>query len=211
MRYDTRLILILVLLLAALIVSACSGSDQSSPGVAEIVEPQAVEPVIQSAGPSNQQTDTPLPSAPATDTPELTDEEITTKFTACLRDQGFDVPDPVMNADGSVDLFALRQSVVQNPEILTSPALLECVPLLAEATFAQEPSPEDEVELQDNILKFAQCLRDEGIDVPDPDFSNGTRAALGAMTQSLGGAESRLTESFDKCGQVVFNAGNSGR
>mgnify|MGYP001254025260 CR=1 FL=1 len=210
MRYGRRLSFVLVPLLAVLVISACSGSDKSSSGVAQIEEAPAVEPSIQSAGLSNLPTDTPVPVTPEPEVAELSDEEIATNFTACLRDAGFDVPDPTLNADGTVDLLGLRQSIGQNQDILSSGALIGCLPLLAEASFAQEPSQEDEVELQDNILKMAQCLRDDGIDVPDPDFSNGIRAAMGGMIQGLSGADSRLAESVEKCGQQVFG-GNVGR
>jgi hypothetical protein len=212
MRYGNWLIPILALLLAALIMSACSGSDESSSGVARIEDTQPAEPEIKSAGPSNPPADTPVPLASEADTVKETDEEILTNFAACIRDHGFDVPDPEVNADGSLDLLGFRQSVGQNnPNILNSPALLQCLPLLAEATFAQPPSPENEVELQDNILEFAQCVRDEGIDVPDPEFSGGVRAAMGAMLQGAGGADSRVQEVFEKCANQIFNAGNPGR
>jgi len=217
MRNDRRLILVLVLLMAALVVSACSSDNQSGSGVARLEDTQPAEPVIVSAGPSNPQADTPVPLVSETNAteqadPEQTDEEILTKFAACLRDHGLEAPDPEVNADGSLDLLAFRQSVVQsNPAILNSPALVECLPLLAEATFAQPSSAEDEVELQDNILIVAQCLRDQGIDVPDPEFSNGIRAAMGAMIQQAGGADSRVQQIFETCAESVFGGTDAGR
>ena len=33
-----------------------------------------------------------------------TDEEITTEFTSCMRDQGFSVADPELNADGTINI-----------------------------------------------------------------------------------------------------------
>jgi len=106
MRNDRRLILVLVLLMAALVVSACSSDDQSGSGVVRLEDTQPAEPVIVSAGPSNPQADTPVPlvsEANATEhaDPEQTDEEILTKFAACLRDHGLEAPDPEVNADGS--------------------------------------------------------------------------------------------------------------
>lgn len=212
MRYGKWPFLILSLLLTALVVSACSGSDKSDSGVARLEDTQPAEPAIKSAGPTNPQADTPTPLASKANATEQTDEEILTNFAACLRDHGLVAPDPEVNPDGSLDLLAFRQSIGQsNPGILNSPALLQCLPLLAEATFAQPPSPEDEVELQDNILLFAQCLRDDGVDVPDPEFSNGIRATMAAMLQRAGGADSRVQESFEMCANQVFNAGNSER
>ena len=68
MRYGNWLIPILALLLAALIMSACSGSDESSSGVARIEDTQPAEPEIKSAGPSNPPADTPVPLASEADT-----------------------------------------------------------------------------------------------------------------------------------------------
>ncbi len=59
MRYDRRLILGLVLLLAALFLSVCSSSDESSAGVAEIDVSQTAETPAEPAA----QTDTSEQSA----------------------------------------------------------------------------------------------------------------------------------------------------
>ena len=218
MRYDRRLILGLVLLLAALFLSACSSSDESSAGVAEIDVSQTAETPAEPAA----QTDTSEQSASEvntsdgnTNTAELTDEEITTLFTECLREQGLNIPDPVMNADGSVDLVALRQSIAPLQGELGQErvfnALEDCLPLLERATFAAQPTGEDLVELEDNLLTFVQCLRDEGFDVPDPDFSDGPRAAMASIIQGLAGANSRVEEGVESCAELVFGTGTSGR
>ena len=218
MRYDKWIILGFVLLLAALVLSACSSSDESNAGVAEIDDSQAVETPTESA----VQSDSSEQSASEADTSdgnantaELTDEEITTLFTECFRDLGLNIPDPVVNADGSVDLGALRQSILplqtEFGQEKVVDALEDCLPLLEKATFAAQPSPEDLVELEDNLLTLVQCLRDEGFDVPDPDFSNGRRAAMTSIIQGLGGADSRVEESISSCVELVFGTGASGR
>ena len=81
MRNDRRLILVLVLLMAALVVSACSSDNQSGSGVVRLEDTQPAEPVIVSAGPSNPQADTPVPLVSETNAteqadPEQTDEEL---------------------------------------------------------------------------------------------------------------------------------------
>ena len=64
-----------------------------------------------------------------------TDEDITTDFTTCMRKNGFSIPDPELNADGTVDTVALRESVIQDPKFdwqdpKTQEILGECLPLL---------------------------------------------------------------------------------
>ena len=207
MRHDRRLILSLALLLAALVISACSSSSQSDSVVARVDKPQVSEPAIKSAGPSNPKSDT---TARLSSTSDKTDEQITTNFTVCLRDHGTNIPDPELNADGSIDLGTLKESFDVGPkDSRSSKALEECLPLLAEATFSQGANEEDEIQLQDDLLAFIQCLRDEGIDVPDPDFSGDPRAGMGAVKESLKGASGRVERSMNLCNENVFGAGKS--
>lgn len=219
MRYDRRLILGPALLLAALVLSACSGSGQANSGVARVDDSKVVKPPIKSAGPSNPKSDTPVKSTSEADTSdgntnadEPTDEEITTNFTVCMRDHGLDVPDPELNADGSIDWEDIKQAINQDPKSnKSSKALEECLPLLEGATFSEKKAPEDEIELQDDLLAFAQCLRDEGIDVLDPDFSGDPRAGMADVKQALKRANAKVERGFDLCNELVFGAGKSGQ
>jgi hypothetical protein len=73
----------------------------------------------------------------------------------CLRENGVDVPDnPGQGGAANVDVDALR-------EALEGP----CRELRSEG-FGNR-SEEDRQEFQDRFQAFAQCMRDEGIDVPD--------------------------------------------
>ena len=220
MRHNRRLVLGLVLLLAALVLSACSRSGQSSPGVARIDGSRAVEPPANSAVQSSRQSDTAgqLASEAGTskrtaNAAKLTDEEIATVFTECLRDHGFDIPDPVLHADGSVDMGRLKESMTEDPryETKSKKAFEDCLPLLEGATFSSKASPEDEIEIQDKLLEFAQCLRDKGFDVPDPDFSGDPKASMKPMIANLKGPDSRVQESVDSCNELIFGAGKSGK
>jgi len=139
------------------------------------------------------------------------DEEITTGFTKCMRDEGFSVPDPKLNADGTVDTVALRESVLNDPKFnwqdpKTRQILGKCLPLLQGATFAQEQTAEEQVEFQDNLLNFAQCLREDGVEVSDPDFSGGTRQAIGSMFQGIDTQDPAIQASIATCRQVYFGS-----
>lgn len=215
MRYSKPVIYALVLLLTTMVVSACSGSDGSSGGVAQIDTSQVIQPSIKSAGPSDPKSDKNAQQASTEGTSrtgELTDEQITTNFADCLRDHGLNVPDPELNADGSVNLGALKQGIDFAPKgSPSSKALDECLPLLEGATFSQGTKKEDEVQLQDELLAFSQCLRDEGIDAPDPDFSGDPRAGMGAVKESLKGASGRVERSMELCNEKVFGASKSAK
>ena len=220
MLFYRSLVLSLICVVSIFSMTACSGSAESSGGVASIEKSQAPDtsnkvsseinlPTSQSVQPPNRNddedsnTNTRSSSENVVVDEDLTDEEITTKFAGCMRDEGFNIPDPELNADGTVDFSAMRQSIFQDPKFnpenrRTSTALQSCLPLLQNATFARSRQPENDVELQDTLLEFAQCIRDKGYDIPDPDFSNGPRAAMGSLFQDIRRDED-LQESIRTC------------
>ena len=213
MKHKQRLILFLMCLIFLLGALASCSRGQSNSGVARIDEQRTSEPGIKSANRGDPPSDTAEASASDTgvsrdnpDTPKLTDEAIATRFTACLRDYGFNVGDPELNADGTINLQGLRQSLFQDPKFQTKGrmALENCRPLLQGATFAQPPSPEDQIEFQDTLLKFAQCLRDEGLDVPDPDFTNGARAGIVSILQGINRQSNKVQEAMLACRESIF-------
>ena len=84
-----------------------------------------------------------------------------------------------MNADGTVNFYALKEGVFREPEYkgASTKAFDQCLPLLDRFTVAKDESPEDEIELQDSVLRFVRCLGDEGFQVQDPDLSGGDARA----------------------------------
>jgi len=67
-----------------------------------------------------------------------------------------------------------------------------------------EPDPEQIQEMQDQALAFAECMREQGIDMPDPVFGEG-----GRVTQAIGGpdgggidlSDEEFQEAQEACGQ----------
>jgi len=194
MRQLYRPIIGIVCLLALLTIAASCSPSESNPGVAHIDDsrPPAIRDSV------------------SVDNSGLTDEEITTLFTNCMRDNGYDVSDPELNADGTIDFQELRANFAQiigdadNPQRATA-AVGACRPLLAGATFTQPLSDEDEIEVQDRILELAQCLRDNGIDVSDPDFSVGSRASIQLMLQQANVNVAKNQEAIQSCAQTAFS------
>ena len=164
MLFNMKILICLAMLLALPVLSACSSSGQSDFGVAKMADlNKPVQPNSGAGAPT-------LQSSWNTSTDSLTNEEIVTLFTACLRDNGFDVPDPEVYFDGTVKIPAVR---VDAHDDETNQRLEGCIPLLQGATFAGAPSIQDEIEFQDDLLELTQCLRNNGLEVADPDFSNG--------------------------------------
>jgi hypothetical protein len=102
-------------------------------------------------------------------------------FTECMRENGVEMEDPTVDADGNVmpgrptDLpendedggVQIRRGEL-GEELQT--AFEECGDLLEGTAFGFTRG--DQTELQDQLLELAQCLRDQGLDVADPDLSN---------------------------------------
>ena len=206
-----------------LLMAAFCDSGQSRSGVARIEESQASEVPLKPIEDIGQEspTATGLLSNRSTeefptDSSQLTDEEIAMQFAGCMREHGFDVIDPELNADGSLNLMSMRNSLMQDPSFdpqneQARKALEDCLPLLRGASFSGQRSGEDEVELQDSLLEFAQCLRENGVDVPDPDFSKGTRASMRDLVQGIEIDRSKAQEMIELCANRIFSSGRLGR
>jgi hypothetical protein len=141
-----RRVLTAVLLL--LLVSACSGAAEE--GVASLDDDAGS---TASAAPGD----------------ELTFEERVLAFSQCMRDNGVDdFEDPEFNADGSLVLRGeFRQSGADQDTI--EAAFEACRSHLEGLAFG--PGAIDLTEIQDRLLDFSACMRENGYDLPDPDFT----------------------------------------
>lgn len=195
MNWIKILIMTSLILCLSLTSISCGGSDSSNDGVITIDTP------------SPEVIDTDM-SSNNSDQRIKTDEEITTEFTTCLRSYGFDVNDPTLNADGTVDIAELRVSVMSDPNFdinneKTGQALEECLDLLQDATFATQSTQEDQIELHDNLLEFAECIRENDIDIPDPEFSNNLRLSMISMFESIT-ITPKVQKAMESCSDIIF-------
>ena len=102
--------------------------------------------------------------------PVASDEEAVIEFASCMRQQDIDFPDPTVDADGNVgfDLASLRSlSEMDETELRT--AFESCVQHLAGVSFGFERI--FDAAFQDDLVTFAGCMRENGFDMPDPDFA----------------------------------------
>lgn len=88
-------------------------------------------------------------------------QEAALEFARCMRQHGVDVPDP--SAGGGIDLNAKPGDSAKIDR-----AQKACQQLLENA--APKLSPEQQSAMQDAALAFARCMRQHGIDIPDPSF-----------------------------------------
>jgi len=107
---------------------------------------------------------------------EIEVEEALLAFTSCMREEGIEMPDPELDAAGHVKLVQL----ITRGGLAAARALdPEAVREAGEACryhlegVAIQFARIDRSQLQDRLLEYAACMRDNGFDLPDPDFSSG--------------------------------------
>lgn len=151
----TSLRQVLVLLAAgAALLAGCSTGDGPE-GVATL-------------GDGGSASTTPSPGRP--DDEEENEEETALKFAQCMRDNGVpDFPDPEIDADGNIRLRIPPGSGANIDREAARKARDACAEHAPELRGGF--SPEDQTRLQDSLLAYARCMRQNGYDMPDPDFS----------------------------------------
>ena len=137
-------------------------------------------------------------------------------FARCMREHGVDVPDPQSGAGGMVMIGpgpggdAGGSFSTSGPPAEFVEADEACRHFL-EGLIGDGPSAIDPKE-QDRALKFAQCMRDHGVDMPDPDFSaGGIRVTVGGP--GSGGVDpgsDTFTAAQKACGSLFGPAGGPG-
>ena len=130
-------------LLLILVFSACTIGGEDSQGVVTIESTTATTIVDE----------------------EITFEEGVLNFAQCMREEGINFPDPTFDIDGNPQFDNLE---IENEEEFEN-AFENCEDILRNALPEQfDLDPEVEAALVDASLEFSQCMRDEGIDFPDP-------------------------------------------
>ncbi len=124
----------------------------------------------------NEQTADAEPDATTTTTEAVDPEGAYQEYTECMREHGIDMPDPSSGDGGGVISIGGEDGL--DFEAMEE-AGAECDPIL-EAAFGEfEMSPEQEAEMMDQQLAFAKCMRDSGIDWPDPSSDGSMMIELG--------------------------------
>jgi hypothetical protein len=94
----------------------------------------------------------------------LSPEDARLKFTQCMRRNGIDLPDPQAEENFRMEV---RQ---KGDREKVQAAMKKCRHFLEAAGMNLDPS---DPAVQDALVKFAQCARKNGIDIPDPQPGQG--------------------------------------
>ena len=195
-----------MLAIGALVAASCGGNggDSANGGLATL---EGADPVpialtatvtetptqgeAESAATPSAEEDTPEPDIEE----EVSDEQALLHLAECIRDNGLpEFPDPMVDSDGRIDLRgSFADAGIQPNSDEFRQAMDSCNHHLEGVALGPGGGELDLVERQDTLLEFAQCLRDEGIEVDDPDLSNFTPGRGGGQ----GGAAGLFGDAFN--------------
>ena len=163
---------VMIMVAAAAMLAACGSAAANEREVASLSTA-----VGDATGPGDTSGDT---SGEASDTTGVVDpSEAPLKFAKCMREHGIDMPDPQISDDGGVMIAiggpgsGLGDDSGKGPDPKEMEAANKaCQHFMEDAAAGFDPpSEEDQKKMQEQALAFAKCMRDHGIDMPDPQFS----------------------------------------
>ena len=140
-------------LLLTLLVSACAGGQR----------PNGVASLSGSAKPTATTTTAAGGSDP---------RQAALQFARCMREHGIDMPDPKFNGNGGISITVHAGGAGPKPDDPKFKAAEQaCQQFMPKGGQARRPNPQ---QLQ-RALQFARCMRQHGVDVPDPGADGGIR------------------------------------
>jgi len=151
-------------------------------------------------------------------------EQAMLDFTQCMRDHGIDMPDPEVNTAGGGFSFGITvqggdEGGPDSAEIQKMQEADAACRHFLDGMVQQFERP-DMTEMQDQMLAFSQCMRDHGIDYPDPVFSEDGGVTLIGPDEGAGGfdpsdpdfqaAQEACQEIFGGSGPITITGGGAG-
>lgn len=101
-------------------------------------------------------------------------EDAQLEYTQCLREHGVDVESSEDEGKFRIQVGGPKGGANEagDPENDEFRAAMEACADKA-PKMGEEMTPEEQAEFEDAMVEFAQCMRDHGIDMPDPEGGNG--------------------------------------
>lgn len=181
-RLAVAAVLVLVLLGGAALAATSGGDDDSddgTDGIASVDGSEGDDDSDDSSGSGDRPTEE-----------EMQDAML--EYAECMRDNGIDMPDPEFSEDGGGFSVGARPGADGAPGSEEWEAAEEACGSIMEDVRGEmtPPSAEELAELEDKLLAMAQCMRDKGHDMPDPQVSGdggGIEIAIGSDKPGEGG------------------------
>ena len=181
--------LTILLLLILVLISACSSSDDS----------QGVISTNDLSSDTTVTTVTTIEEEAAEEVVSIEDAQLL--LARCLRENGYDITDPkndesLQSVLRPVFLAADQKGREELFETIQTCADENDIPLGGTADFE---NPEEVADTLDTELEFAQCLREKGIEVEDPNAERPLRSILIGLVQSGQYLEEQIREAAGEC------------
>ena len=180
-KYSNTLLILFIIFL-----SACSSSDES-------------QGVVSANDLSSDTTVTTIEEETAEVVVSVEDAQLL--LAKCLRENGYDITDPkndesLQSVLRPVFLAADQKGREELFETIQTCANENDIPLGGTAEFE---NPEEVADTLDTELEFAQCLREKGIEVEDPNAERNLRSILISLVQSGQYLEDQIREAGGEC------------
>lgn len=108
------------------------------------------------------------------------------KFSRCMREHGVDMPDPQRVGTGGIKITGGKM----NPDDPKTKAAEKACQKYMDVGGGETVDPARRARLQEAALKYARCMRQHGVDMPDPQMSGNGRLTFrsrdGSGSQSSG-------------------------
>ena len=178
--------LTIFLLLIFVLISACSSSKDS-------------QGVVSTKDLSSDTTVTTIVEEVAEEVVSVEDAQLL--LSRCLRKNGYDIKDPkndesLQSVLRPVFLAADQKGREKLFETIQTCANENNIPLGGTADFE---NPEEVADTLDTELEFAQCLREKGIEVEDPNAERPLRSILISLVQSGQYLEDQIRQTAGEC------------
>jgi hypothetical protein len=134
-------------------------------------------------------------SAASAEEREARAREAALEFAQCMRENGVDMPDPEVGEGGRL---AFRSRAPGMDDRAALERAQEACQKHLEGIRPEEPSAEEESEFREKALNHARCMREHGIDVPDPTFRDGG-GVLMRMPEGIDPNDPAVQEAEEAC------------
>lgn len=128
----------------------------------------------------------------------VSDEEKAREFAECMRDNGIDLPDPEPDGNGGFD-YGVSAAGVD----LSDPALRKAIRACRDKLPGGGQEYLDDPEMQAQLREFAQCMRDNGVDLPDPEPNGGFGGAMADVDRD----SPQFTKAMEACADKLPQRG----
>jgi hypothetical protein len=91
------------------------------------------------------------------------------KFSKCMREHGIDMPDPQRVGKGGIKLSGGKVNF-NDPKMKSAQSACQ---KYMQIGGGETIDPAKRAKLQESALKYARCMRAQGVDMPDPKLSGG--------------------------------------